>query len=113
MLLGLMLTPVDKPLDQCGYGGTMGESPWMWIVLEEAAMRQGTASHNPSIASDVRALAGLYRTVFWMIGRRAQYGRIFPPEADMGTPEEASSAPIEAPVFEMPERSAVEVGARE
>jgi len=23
-------------------------------------------------------LAGLYRTVFWMIGRKAQYGRIWP-----------------------------------
>jgi hypothetical protein len=85
----------------------------MWIVLEEAAMRQGTASHNPSIASDLGALAGLYRTVFWMIGRKSRYGRVFPPEADMGTADEATTAPIEAPVFEMPERSAVEVGARE
>ena len=76
-------------------------------------MRQTTMPHNPSIVSDLGALAGLYRTVFWMIGRKSQYGRIFPPEADMGTPDEAAIAPIEAPVFEMPERSAVEVGARD
>jgi hypothetical protein len=73
-------------------------------------MRQATP-HNPSIASDLGALAGLYRTVFWMIGRKSRYGRIWPPEAEMGTPE--SEARIEAPVFDVKERTAVEVGARE
>jgi hypothetical protein len=80
-------------------------------------MRQATTIHRPltnrrpSLASDLGALAGLYRTVFWMIGRKSQYGRIWPPEADMGKPERAPT--IEAPVFEAEARTAVEVGARE
>jgi hypothetical protein len=73
--------------------------------------RPSTNNHRPSLVSDLSALAGLYRTVFWMIGRKSRYGRIWPPEADMGQPE--SAAPIEAPVFEVKERTAVEVGARE
>jgi hypothetical protein len=80
-------------------------------------MRQATTihrpstNHRPSLASDLGALAGLYRTVFWMIGRKSQYGRIWPPEADMGKPELAPT--IEGPVFEAKARTAVEVGARE
>ena len=80
-------------------------------------MRQATTihrpstNHRPSLVSDLGALAGLYRTVFWMIGRKSQYGRIWPPEADMG--KEEPSPRIEAPVFEVKERTAMEVGARE
>jgi hypothetical protein len=84
-------------------------------------MRQATTIHRPttnnyrpSLISDLSALAGLYRTVFWMIGRKSQYGRIWPPEADMG--KEEASPMIETPVYEVFEanaRSAVEVGARE
>jgi len=53
-------------------------------------MRQATTPRTPSIASDLGALAGLYRTVFWMIGRKSRYGRIWPPEADMGKPTDAA-----------------------
>jgi hypothetical protein len=53
-------------------------------------MRQVTVNKTPSFASDIGALAGLYRTVFWMIGRKSQYGRIWPREADMGGPEDAT-----------------------
>jgi hypothetical protein len=83
----------------------------MWTSWEEVEMRRATTSHNPSIASDLGALAGLYRTVFWMIGRKSQYGRIWPEEADMGKPEPAPT--IEAPVFEVKNRTVVEVVARE
>ena len=80
-------------------------------------MRQATTIHRPSTSNrpsllhDLGALAGLYRTVFWMIGRKSRYGRIWPPEADMGKPE--SEVLIEAPVFEVKDRTVVEVGARE
>ena len=30
---------------------------------------------NPSLTDDLGSLAGLYRTVFWMISRRLRYGR--------------------------------------
>jgi hypothetical protein len=106
-----MWMAVDKPLDGCGYGVRMSKHAGCGYLREEVEMRQATTPHNPSIANDLGALAGLYRTVFWMIGRKSQYGRIFPHEADMGDLE--SEPIIEAPVFEMPERSAVEVGARE
>lgn len=82
-------------------------------------MRQTATPHNPSFASDIGALAGLYRTVFWMIGRKSHYGRIWPPEADMGSPdamedgEEQPEPKIEAPAFEVKERTMAEVGARE
>jgi hypothetical protein len=93
----------------------------VWLRQEVAAMRQATTIHRPStnirrpsLVSNLSALAGLYRTVFWMIGRKAQYGRIWPPEADMG--KEDAESRIETPVYEVFEanaRSAVEVGARE
>lgn len=52
-------------------------------------MPVATLNEKPSLVSDLGALAGLYRTVFHMIGRKAQYGRVWPPEADMGPPSEA------------------------
>jgi hypothetical protein len=109
--LRYMWRTVDKGLDGCGYGVRMSEHAGCGYPREEDEMRQTTTPHNPSIKSDLGALAGLYRTVFWMIGRKSQYGRIWPREADMGSLE--SEPMIEAPLFEMPERSAVEVGARE
>lgn len=81
-------------------------------------MRQATTPHNPSIASDLGALAGLYRTVFWMIGRKSQYGRIWPPEAEMGKSTETSgttelflAAQSSSELSTRP--STLEVGARE
>ena len=44
------------------------------------------ANQNPSLMADIGSLAGLYRTVFWMMGRKARYGRLWPPEAEMTTP---------------------------
>jgi len=49
-------------------------------------MRQLGANQNPSLVADIGSLAGLYRTVFWMMGRKARYGRLWPPEAEMTTP---------------------------
>ena len=105
------LTDVDMGIGWVSHSG-------VWLRQEVAAMRQATTIHRPStnirrpsLVSNLSALVGLYRTVFWMIGRKAQYGRIWPREADMGKPE--PEPPIEAPVFEMKPRSAVEVGARE
>jgi hypothetical protein len=49
-----------------------------------------------------------------MIGRKSRYGRIWPPEAEMG--KEEATLMIEAPVYDVFEanaRSAVEVGVRE
>lgn len=81
-------------------------------------MRQTTTPRTPSIASDLGALAGLYRTVFWMIGRKSQYGRIWPPEADMGKAWEAAGTTelflASQSSAELPTRSsAVEVGVTE
>ena len=49
-------------------------------------MRHPGANQNPSLVADIGSLAGLYRTVFWMMGRKARYGRLWPPEAEMTTP---------------------------
>jgi hypothetical protein len=43
--------------------------------------------------SDLESLAGLYRTVLMMMGRKARYGRIWPPEAEMAGPDEYYRAP--------------------
>ena len=53
-------------------------------------MRSTSAINKPSFVNDLGSLAGLYRTVFWMIGRKAQYGRIWPREADPDDPEAAT-----------------------
>ncbi len=77
-------------------------------------MRLSTAISKPSFVNDLGSLAGLYRTVFWMIGRKAQYGRIWPREADMG-PDESLIAPASSPItsFEAPHARPVEVGTRD
>ena len=36
--------------------------------------------HSPSLVQDIGALAGLYRTVFRMMGRKIQYGQVWPDE---------------------------------
>lgn len=51
-------------------------------------MRQASSNHNPTLMGDLASLAGLYRTVFMMMGRKARYGRIWPPEAEMAGPDE-------------------------
>ena len=43
--------------------------------------------HNPSIVQDLGALAGLYRTVFWMMGRKVQYGQVWPEPLQRPTPK--------------------------
>jgi len=77
-------------------------------------MRLSTASNKPSFVNDLGSLAGLYRTVFWMIGRKAQYGRIWPREADMG-PDESLIAAASSPItsFETPHARPVEAGTRD
>jgi hypothetical protein len=77
-------------------------------------MRDSTVSRTPSLAQELVSLAGLYRNVFWMIGRKAQYGRIWPREADMGGEKPAAVSTPEAPqFFEVTQATAMEVGARE
>ena len=53
-------------------------------------MRHLSANQNPSLVADIGSLAGLYRTVFWMMGRKARYGRLWPPEAEMTSPYDSS-----------------------
>ena len=83
-------------------------------------MRLSTAINKPSFVNDLGSLAGLYRTVFWMIGRKAQYGRIWPREAEMGPgvdvgPDEPLTVPPSPPItsFEAPPASPVEAGTRD
>jgi len=76
-------------------------------------MRQATLNKSPSLASDLSALGGLYRTGFWMIGRKSQYGRIWPQEANMGPAgETARSVPL-ITVSESARHATVEVGTRD
>ncbi len=49
--------------------------------------------HDPSIAQDIGSLAGLYRTVFWMIGRKVQYGKVWPDEVYWATPRSMPEPP--------------------
>lgn len=76
-------------------------------------MRQATANQSPSLVSDIGALAGLYRTVFWMIGRKSSYGRIWPPEADMGPAGETAREVPVITVAETTRHATVEVAARD
>jgi hypothetical protein len=77
-------------------------------------MRLSTATNKPSLVNELGSLAHLYRTVFWMIGRKAQYGRIWPREADMG-PDESLIVPPSSPItsFETPHARPVEAGTRD
>jgi len=63
--------------------------------------------------SDLGSLAGLYRTVFWMIGRKAQYGRIWPREADMGTDIDEALPPAVTSLDTSHSEVEVEVGTRD
>lgn len=56
-------------------------------------MRHANGRQNPSLVSDLASLAGLYRTVFRMMGRKARYGRPWPPEAEMAGPDEYYAEP--------------------
>jgi len=77
-------------------------------------MRLPTFTKPPSLASDIGSLAGLYRTVFWMIGRKSQYGRIWPREADMG-PDDSLPVPPPPPAASLETHDArpVEAGTRD
>jgi hypothetical protein len=74
-------------------------------------MRHANSSHNPSLVDDLGSLAGLYRTVFWMMGRKARFGRLWPPEAEMAPREDLHVIPP-SPVIESAPRY-VEVGSRD
>jgi hypothetical protein len=76
-------------------------------------MRHPNFSQNPSVTNDLGAIAGLYRTVFWMMGRKARYGRIWPPEADMGPPDEAVSVTGPPAAIENSRSHLVEAGSRD
>src|SRR2546426_2118581 len=65
------------------------------------AMRK--AIRSPTLAQELGALAGLYRTVFWMMGRKIQYGQVWPDEVYM----------IEPGPTDVNAGTEVEVGARE
>lgn len=75
-------------------------------------MRHASSNHNPTLMRDLESLAGLYRTVFRMMGRKARYGRIWPPEAEMAGPDEWQTAPP-APVIESPKSRYAEVSSRD
>lgn len=80
-------------------------------------MPAATVKEKPSLVSEIGALAGLYRTVFWMMGKKAKYGRVFPPEAEMGSPPEPMGTTELFLATQYPsvqsQKSAVEVGFRE
>jgi hypothetical protein len=75
-------------------------------------MRRASSNHNPSLVSDLESLAGLYRTVFRMMGRKARYGRIWPPEAEMAGPDEYSTV-APPPVIESARSPYAEVSSRD
>ena len=81
-------------------------------------MRPATTDQSPSLASDLGALASLYRSVFWMMGRKAHYGRIWPQEAEMGIPLGAAGTTellvaSQSAAIAQSHAAVVEVGARE
>jgi len=81
-------------------------------------MPVATVNERLSLFSELGALAGLYRTVLWMIGRKTQYGRVWPPEADMGAPAEAMGATellvaSQSPALAASRGKAVEAGTRD
>ncbi len=81
-------------------------------------MPVATVNEKPSLVSELGSLAGLYRTVFWMMGRKAQYGRVWPPEADLGAPAEAMGTPelflaAQSPALAGTRGTAVEAGTRD
>jgi hypothetical protein len=76
-------------------------------------MRHLGSSQNPSLVADIGSLAGLYRTVFWMIGRKARYGRLWPPEAEMATPYDPQDVTPPPPVMEMSRSDLVEAASRD
>jgi hypothetical protein len=76
-------------------------------------MRNATVNGNPSLTSELGALAGLYRTVFWMMGRKARYGRLWPPEAEMATPYDEPVVLPPPVVIEAPHPDLVEVASRD
>jgi hypothetical protein len=75
-------------------------------------MRHVNSSHNPSLANELGSLAGLYRTVFWMMGRKARYGRLWPPEAEMPARDAAYSPPT-SPAVESARPHLAEVSSRD
>ena len=72
-------------------------------------MRNLNTNHDPSLAADLGSLAGLYRTVFWMIGRKAKYGRLWPAEAEMAAPDDGHFGAEAPPVMEAQRPHLVEV----
>lgn len=76
-------------------------------------MRHPGANQNPSLVADIGSLAGLYRTVFWMIGRKARYGRLWPPEAEMASPYDVQVVAPPPPVIEMSRGHLVEAATRD
>jgi len=75
-------------------------------------MRHAAANQNPSLVTDIGSLAGLYRTVFWMMGRKARYGRLWPPEAEMTTPYDLPAV-TPPPMVEAPRPDLVEATSRD
>jgi len=69
--------------------------------------------NNPSLVADIGSLAGLYRTVFWMMGRKARYGRLWPPEAEMTKPYDPPAVAPPPPVIEAPRSHLVEATSRD
>jgi len=76
-------------------------------------MRNSSSNHNPSLVADIGSLAGLYRTVFWMMGRKARYGRLWPPEAEMATPYDPPVVVPPPPVIEASRPHLVEATSRD
>ncbi|MGH2349637.1 MAG: hypothetical protein ACRDFT_09245 [bacterium] len=76
-------------------------------------MRHPGMNQNPSLVTDIGSLAGLYRTVFWMMGRKARYGRLWPPEAEMSTPYDVQAVAPPPPVIQTSRPDLVEAATRD
>jgi len=61
------------------------------VTAKECAVRK--AIHSPTLTQELGSLASLYRTVLWMIGRKIQYGQVWPDEVYRVAPPATHAAP--------------------
>ena len=59
------------------------------------------AIRSPTLAQELGALAGLYRMVFWMMGRKIQYGQVWPDEVYLAPQDTRADAQVEVRAREL------------